>query len=345
MQNAAPFVYTGMPSSYYPAMEKEDIGSEGRVAVVIPCYRVKDRVAEVARRSLQYAHMVICVDDRCPEGSGKHLLNEVEDPRLSVVFNEVNKGVGGAVKAGYLKAIELGASVAVKVDGDGQMDPSLIPLFVKPILRGRADYTKGNRFTRPGDYRSMPGIRLFGNAGLSLLTKPSTGYWRTLDPTNGYTAASCPVLKLLPLEKVDDGYFFETDMLHHLRSVDAVVTDIPMKAVYDGENSSLNWKRALFPFFFKHLRNTISRIYFQYFIKDFGMATVQLCLGLLFTAFGSVMGLLGWSRSISTGVTASAGSVMLAALPVILGFQMLLGFLSYDMASIPVTPLTERLEK
>lgn len=326
-------------------MEKQNRDREHPVAVVVPCYRVRDNVLDVVRKCLDLADMVICVDDACPEDSGRHIEENIVDQRLTVVYNGRNTGVGGAVKAGYRKAMELGASVAVKVDGDGQMDPSLIPLFVRPVVSGRADYTKGNRFTRPEDYRSMPFIRLFGNTALSLLAKPSTGYWRTLDPTNGYTAVSVAVLKLLPLDKIEERYFFETDMLHHLRNVDAVVADIPMKAVYGSEQSSLSWKKVLFEFLFKHLRNTFSRIYFQYVIKDFSIATVQLFLGFLLTLFGTVTGIVSWSRSISTGVTASAGSVMLAALPVILGIQMLLSFLSYDIASVPQTPLSERLEQ
>lgn len=314
------------------------------VAVIIPCFKVRDKVLEVVRSCLMQADAVICVDDCCPENSGKFIEKSFSDRRLSVVYGGENMGVGGAVKKGYRKAMELGAAVAVKVDGDGQMDPTLIPLFVKPILSGRADYTKGNRFTRPEDYRSMPSIRLLGNTALSLLAKPSTGYWRTLDPTNGYTAVSIPVLRLLPLDRIDDRYFFETDMLHHLRSVDAVVADIPMKAVYGTETSSLNWKKSILEFFFKHVRNTFSRLYYQYVIKDFSIATVQLFLGLILTVFGTVTGIVSWSRSISTGVTASAGSVMLAALPVILGIQMLLSFLSYDMGSVPRVPLSERLE-
>lgn len=326
-------------------MEKHKVEKDGSVAVIIPCYRVRGNVLKVVRDCLELADRVICVDDACPEASGKYIEENIDDQRLTVVYNQFNTGVGGAVKAGYIRALELGATVAVKVDGDGQMDPSLIPLFVRPILAGKADYTKGNRFTRPEDYRSMPFIRLFGNTALSLLAKPSTGYWRTLDPTNGYTAVSTAVLRLLPLNRIENRYFFETDMLHHLRNVDAVVSDIPMKAVYGNEQSSLNWKKILFEFFVKHLRNTISRIYFQYVIKDFSIATIQLFLGFLLTLFGVVTGISSWSRSISSGITASAGSVMLAALPVILGIQLLLSFLSYDIASVPNVPISERLER
>jgi len=189
----------------------------------------------------------------------------------------------------------------------------------------------------------MPKIRLIGNAALSILSKPSTGYWKTLDPTNGFTAIHSSVLKLLPLNKIDNRYFFETDMLHHLRNVDACVMDIPMKAVYAGEKSNLKWSKVLFEFFFKHLRNTLRRLYYQYLIKDFGIATIQLFFGTLLTVFGTTIGIINWHRSIASGITASSGSVMLAALPIILGIQLLLSFLNYDISSVPRRSISGRL--
>ena len=83
---------------------------------------------------------------------------------------------------GYKCAIADGIGIIVKVDGDGQMDPSLIPDFVAPILAGEADYTKGNRFFDLEEIRAMPKIRLFGNAVLSFITKLSSGYWDLFDP-------------------------------------------------------------------------------------------------------------------------------------------------------------------
>lgn len=332
---------------YYAIMDRFSELSEAqqkfRVAVVIPCYGVKDKVLSVIDGIGSEVDTIICVDDACPEKSGEYIRRNCTDARVTVLFNNENRGVGGAVIRGYIKALELDCDIVVKVDSDGQMDPCLIPLFVKPLLEEKADYTKGNRFSKQEDYSLMPRIRLFGNAALSLLSKPSTGYWRTLDPTNGYTAIHASVLKILPLNKIDNRYFFETDMLYHLRNVDACVMDIPMKAVYADENSSLRWNKVLVEFFFKHLRNTLSRLYYQYLIKDFGIATIQLFFGTLLTLFGTIIGIINWHRSIATGITASSGSVMLAALPVILGIQLLLSFLNYDIASVPRRSVSGRL--
>src|SRR5690606_32001950 len=150
------------------------------------------------------------------------------DPRVRVIRHASNLGVGGAVITGYQAAIADGMDILVKLDGDGQMDASLIPDFIEPIINGEADYTKGNRFFDLEELRSMPRIRLIGNAVLSFMTKFSSGYWNLFDPTNGFTALHADVARYLPLSKISKRYFFESDMLFRLNTLRAVVHDIPM---------------------------------------------------------------------------------------------------------------------
>ena len=100
------------------------------------------------------------VDDACPQNSGDFVSERCQDPRVKVLRHTVNRGVGGAVMTGYAEALRNGADVVVKVDGDGQMDPCLIPLFVAPIVKGQADYTKGNRFYDLAQVDRMPAMRL-----------------------------------------------------------------------------------------------------------------------------------------------------------------------------------------
>lgn len=310
------------------------------IAVVVPCYRVGEEVLSVLSRIGPEVNSIFCVDDGCPDGSAELILKECTDPRVTVIKHERNRGVGAAVITGYRAALKAGATVVVKLDGDGQMDPGLIPYFTGPVLNGRADYTKGNRFTKPSDLRGMPPVRLFGNSVLSLFIKLSSGYWNVLDPTNGYTAIHSDVLRQLPLDRVSERYFFESDMLFHMRMIDAVVMDMPMTAKYDGESSSLRWWKVLPGFALRNIRNTVVRFFYSYLIRDFSLATLMLLMGSLLLSFGSVFGVIQWIQSISTGVPASAGTVMLAGLPVITGLQLLLGFLGYDISSVPRTPLS-----
>jgi glycosyltransferase involved in cell wall biosynthesis len=286
---------------------------------------------------------IYVVDDRCPEQSGIHVQQFCTDSRVRVLFHELNLGVGGAVKTGYRQALLDGCHVVVKVDGDGQMDPRLIPSFVWPLSQGLADYTKGNRFFELEGLEAMPKIRLFGNAALSFITKLSTGYWNVFDPTNGYTAIHRDVLARLPLDKVSQRYFFESDMLFRLNILRAVVLDIPMRASYGDEQSSLRVSRVLPEFLAKHLRNMVKRIFYNYYLRDMTMVSIELPLGLLLVLGGGWFGLWAWFNSISSGALSSAGTVMLAALPVMLGVQLLLAALSQDIAAVPQRPFQNRV--
>ena len=179
-----------------------------KIAVVIPCYRVKDKVLDVIKKIGPEVWRIYIVDDCCPEESGKYIKENCKDRRVQVLWNEVNLGVGGAVMTGYRKGLEENGKIFVKIDGDGQMDPSLLPQFVIPLLAGEADYTKGNRFYDFESLRQMPRFRIFGNAVLSFMAKLSTGYWDLFDPTNGYTAIHADTARLLQFEKISKRFFF-----------------------------------------------------------------------------------------------------------------------------------------
>jgi dolichol-phosphate mannosyltransferase len=321
------------------AMVTDDRTSADAVAVVIPCYRVTAHVVDVIAAIPPDVLCVICVDDGCPDGSGKQIEGAGFGDRVSVLYHDSNQGVGGAMATGYRAALATGATVVVKVDGDGQMDPRLIPAFVAPIIEGVADYTKGNRFYRPESVIGMPIRRLLGNAILSFVSKFSTGYWNIFDPNNGYTAIHGDVLRQLPLEKLSKGYFFEADLLFRLSTVRAVVLDIPMNALYAGERSNLSIQRILGPFLLGHLRNFIKRLAYNYYLRDFNIASIEWVLGPSLILFGVIFGLSNWSESAETGMTASAGTVMLSALPIIVGVQMLLSAINFDVQNVPRRPV------
>ena len=312
-----------------------DKAQQPSIAVVIPCYRVANHILQVCQSIPDLVSVIYVVDDACPERSGRLVLENATDTRLRVLFHEQNKGVGGAVMTGYQAALADGADIIVKIDGDGQMDASLIPYFIAPIVAGLADYTKGNRFYDLAGLKSMPKVRVFGNAALSLLNKLSSGYWSIFDPTNGFTAVHANVCQRLPFEKISKRYFFETDMLFRLNTLRAMVMDIPMDAKYENEVSNLRVSRIAGEFLWKHLRNFAKRIGYNYFLRDMSIASIELVLGLLLTVFGVGFGLHGWLLSAQTNVPATAGTVMIAAMPILLGMQLILSFIGHDIASVP----------
>lgn len=309
------------------------------IAVVIPCYKVKSHILDVISGIGLEVDNIYVIDDCCPDKSGDFVEQECSDPRVKVIKCLVNQGVGGAVMTGYAAAIEDDVDVIVKVDGDGQMDPLLIPDFVLPILNGQADYTKGNRFFDLEEIRQMPKIRLFGNAALSFLTKLSSGYWDLFDPTNGFTAIHSDIARHLPVRHISKRYFFETDLLFRLNTLRAVVIDIPMDAKYEDEVSNLKISEIIGEFFFKHMRNMGKRIFYNYYLRDMSLASIELPLGLLMVLTGTVSGLTHWIQSLQSGVATSAGTVMFSALPIIVGTQFILSFIGNDIQSVPRRPL------
>lgn len=314
-----------------------------RVSVVIPAYKVARHILEVLGSIGMEVHQIVVVDDACPEKSGALVEAQCSDPRVRVIRHDCNQGVGGAVLTGYQYAIASGADIIVKMDGDGQMDPSLLPRFVAPIAMGMADYTKGNRFYDLSQIGQMPALRLVGNAALSFMAKISSGYWDIFDPTNGYTAISSRVAAMLPDGKISRRYFFETDMLFRLGTFRAVVLDIPMDARYGDEVSSLRVGRVLGEFLYKHVRNAVKRIFYNYFLRDMSVASFELLAGMGLLVFGIVFGVVKWMDASANGFATPAGTVMLAAMPVLVGLQLLLAFLAYDIAAVPRLPLAARL--
>lgn len=315
------------------------------IAAIIPAYNVERDLESVLRGLPLYIKHVIVVDDASPDSSfAVATAAAKDDGRIILVRHSKNQGVGGAMVSGFRKALELGAQVVVKLDGDGQMDPKHIPALVTPLIQGKADYVKGNRFRDFQALQQMPPIRRLGNLGLSFLTKAATGYWNIFDPTNGFFAVRTEILAELPLDKLDRRYFFETSMLANLYLIGALVMDVPIPARYGNETSSLSIRRTLVEFPFKLLATFFRRILLKYYIYDFSMMSLYLLFGIPLLLFGGIFGAVKWIQYASRNVPAPTGTVMLPTLSVILGIQILLSAIEIDINAAPRKPLTEPLD-
>ena len=313
-----------------------------RLAVVIPCYRVKAHILSVVSAIGPEVSNIYVIDDACPDGSGKFVEENSKDKRLSFIFHEENRGVGGAVISGYKAAYADGADVVVKIDGDGQMDPSLISTIAKPVLEGNADYSKGDRFDSLENLFGMPKVRIFGNAVLSLWAKFSTGYWSMTDPTNGFTAIHRKALEAMNLDKIRKSYFFESDILFRLNIANCVVADVPMAAVYRSEKSSMSILKVMFEFPWRHTVNLWKRIFYRYYLREWNVGSFELPLGIFLMVFGAWYGIRSYLSAAAAGLATSAGQVTGSAVALILGVQLLLSFLSYDVQSEPRIPRQRR---
>lgn len=311
---------------------------EHRIAAVVPAYNEERLVGQVITTMPDYVDHIVVVDDCSPDHTAE-AARAVGDPRVVVVRHEENTGVGGAVITGHRRAAELGADIDVVMAGDGQMDPAYLPDLLEPLVDGGRGFAKANRFFSIDSFQSMPRHRIVGNIVLSFLTKLASGYWHLFDPQNGYTAVTQDVLRRIPLDRISSRYSFENDLLIHLNILRVPAIDVPIPAVYGDEVSSIRLRRVvpellrlLFVGFWK-------RFFYKYVLWSFSPIALFLVSGLLLNLFGGGWGI--WVLLHTLGPpTASAGSVILAVAPMLVGIQMLLYALLLDIQESPDSPMT-----
>jgi glycosyltransferase involved in cell wall biosynthesis len=307
-----------------------------KLNVVIPCYNVSKHIEGVIAGLPPEISYIITVNDCSTDNTLSVLENlALNNPKIKIVSHELNQGVGGAMITGYKKSLELGADITIKLDGDGQMDPSYIPKMAQPIIDGKADFTKGNRFYDLKALRAMPIVRRIGNLGLSFLTKAASGYWNIFDPTNGYTAIRNEMLEQINFEKLHKRYFFETSMIAELYLNNTVIHDVPMKARYGDEISGLSTSKSLFEFPPKLFVAFLRRIILKYFLLDFNIGSLYLLTGMPLFLYGFFFAIIKFDYYVKMGVGAPTGTVILPTLLIILGFQLLLAGLAFDVNNYP----------
>jgi glycosyltransferase involved in cell wall biosynthesis len=313
-------------------------------AVIIPCYLVQNHIESVIDSIPAYITYIIVIDDASPDNTGVLINTRAQaDSRIIVIQNPKNLGVGGSMKRGFRKALELDVKIIIKVDGDGQMDTAYLPGLLFPLLQGQADYTKGNRFRDFRAIHRMPLTRRLGNVGLSFLCKTATGYWNIFDPTNGFFAIRSEMLAMLPIDELADSYFFETSMLANLYLFDAVIVDVPMPARYFGEKSNLSIRKTLIEFPTQLLKIFLKRLLLKYFVYDFHMGSIYLLVSSPLLFFGLGFGINKWIYYASQGIPAPTGTVMVPTVSVLLGIQFLLAAIEIDIRAIPRQPISPPL--
>ena len=306
--------------------------SRPRVVGVIPTYRAATTIRTVVNRVLTVVDAVVVVDDCCPDHSSA-LLDA--DSRICVVDHERNRGVGAAMKTGIERALAWGADYVVKVDADDQMDTEFVPQMIDILEQyPDIDLVKGNRFADPATLRTMPVARLMGNAGLTLMVKFSSGYWTIVDPTNGFIALRAEAIRDTDLSRLSDRYFFETDLLCTFGLRRRVIAELEMPAIYHSESSSsLSIPRVLFSFPPKLFVRFLRRLLINYLVVEMNVGSLCGLIGLPLLVFSVIFGAEEWAVSVSSGITRPTGTIILALLLFMIGFQLSLQALLYDVQS------------
>ena len=307
-----------------------------RIIIVIPAYKASSTVLSVAKRACCYADHVIVVDDNCPFSSGQVVNKHKGLLPITVLTHSSNRGVGAATKTGFLLALEMGASIIVKLDADNQMDPALVPLLIQPILDGQADCSKGNRFANKIVFLEMPLYRLVGNIALSFITKLSTGYWELFDPTNGFVAFSSETLKQLDLKKIHNRFLFETDMIYFCGLLNTSYFQLNMLPDYQDHMSSLNPSSEMPRFLIRNIEHLIKRLYLDYLVCDFNSGSISLILFLFSFLSAFVIALWRIYLGSFNGLETPNGIIAIFIVLAIASIQSLLNFLYFDATQKPL---------
>lgn len=303
-----------------------------KTVALVPCYRASKTVVNVVSKLERYVDQVVVIDDACPENSGDLVAQQfIDRPNVEVVARKENGGVGAAVKSGLDWALSKDFQVIVKVDADDQMDVSYIPEMVDLIRSGKADFVKGNRFQSVSHLEGMPALRVIGNSALSLFSKISTGLWSVNDPTNGFFAISVVAARLVQHNKLHDRFFFESDLLFRVGLADCRVKEVAMPSIYGDEKSNLQVSRVILTFPFLHFRNLVKRIAYTYFVREWSLGTLNLLGSSIMFFFAVLIGVDALRISSVSGNPVTAGQAVGVSLTAILGFQLFLSFLSYDV--------------
>jgi glycosyltransferase involved in cell wall biosynthesis len=294
---------------------------DNSVGVVVPAYNEEGFVGGVLRQMPDYVDRIYAVDDRSTDGTWeeiKTVATETEkwiaDEKTSIpptvtdggavlsgratvhepigrvvpIRHSENMGAGGAIKTGYLAALQDEMDITVTLDGDGQMDPEAMPKLLDPIVDEDADYAKGNRLLYKEYREEMPRFRFLGNTILTFLTKVASGYWKTMDPQNGYTAISHYALKNVGIEDMYEYYGYCNDLLVKLNVERMRVADIAMPAVYGEEASSIRYRTYIRKVSSMLFRNFFWRLKVKYLVLDFHPLALFYMVGMLTTPLGLI---------------------------------------------------------
>lgn len=229
-----------------------------QIAVVVPAFNESKHIAAMLRAVPEYVDQIVVVDDASVDDTLQEV-RALRDPRVLVLCHAYNRGVGSALRTGYLRAIAEGADVIAVMAGDGQMHPDDLPALLAPVLEGHADYAKGNRLAHPEVLQRMPFTRLAGNLLLSWLTRLATGV-RSHDSQCGYTALHRRAAEQLAWHELWPGYGYPNDLLGQLAERGARVCDVVVQPVYAGEASGIRLHHALLVIPYVLLRVVVRRV-------------------------------------------------------------------------------------
>lgn len=259
-----------------------------KITVVIPAYNEQLLLKKTIDSVPEFVDKIVVIDDKSTDNTKQILQQQAQNSpdKIIALYHNKNQGCGGALSTGYKWCITNDIDIAVRMDGDMQMDATEMPTLLDPIIEKNYDYTKGNRLFTGEAWKMIPKVRYFGNSVLSLMTKVASGYWHIADSQSGYTAINKKALHTIKWDYMYKRYGQPNDLLVRLNVENFRVKDLPIKPIYNvGEKSGIKIGRVVFTLSRLLFRKFIWRLINKYVIRDFHPLV-------LFYFFGFIFGIL-----------------------------------------------------
>jgi glycosyltransferase involved in cell wall biosynthesis len=306
------------------------------VAVIVPAYNEERLIEATLREVPEFVDSVIVIDDGSADGTVEAARRFAgSDPRVLVLVQEQNQGKGAAVVRGFEQVTAQGREFVVLMDGDNQMPAEYLTALLDPLIDDGLDATKGNRFIAdPKALSTMPRYRMIGNILLTMMTKLASGYWSIFDSQNGYWALRMKTVERLELSRLAKRYDLENSLLINLNIIGGKLRDVPIPARYGEEESKIRIWKVTPRITMTLLGGVMQRVFYRYVVYNFHPVALFLLTGLPFLVWGLFFGLFVAITSMGDPA-ATTGTVMLAVLPFLMGFQLLLAALVLDIMSEP----------
>lgn len=262
------------------------------IAVVVPAHNEQLLIGETLTGIPDFVARVYVVND-CSTDKTQDIIDYYakHDKSIIPIQHEVNQGVGAAITTGYKKALEDNMDIVAVMAGDNQMDPAFLPQLLDPIIDKKCDYSMGNRLIISKYRERMSKWRFLGNVFLTLLTKISSGYWKMVDPQNGYTAISKRALEQINLDRIYSRYGYCNDMLVKLNVENFRIACIPHPPRYGLETSGIRYGPYIVKVSNLLLKNFLWRMKVKYLENNFHPLVFFYFFGVIFTGLGILGGL------------------------------------------------------
>jgi glycosyltransferase involved in cell wall biosynthesis len=204
-----------------------------RVVALIPAHDEGPRIAAVVRSAVRHLPVLV-VDDGSSDGTA-----EVAAAAGATVLTHLpNQGKGAALRVGFGRSIEDGATAVVTLDGDGQHDPAELPRFLEALGTEPAELIIGRR-----TFSGMPIVRRISNIAGTLLLSAAVGRWIP-DNQSGYRLVGRRLMAAM-LASREDGFAFEVEMIAVCLRQGWPIRWVPISTIYGDEGSHIRPLRHL----------------------------------------------------------------------------------------------------